>query len=140
LLNACSTSPPVHQPFDYASVEEWWNIPYPPKFDSDQLVPQPVLRVEGNLIVDAAGVPFVLRGVNIGDPDKLKQQKQWRKGLFEEISDWGANAVRIPVHPIAYRSRGRDAYLALIDQAVSWANAEGLYIILDWHSIGMLDT
>lgn len=140
LLSACSTGPTVHHPSGLASIERWWDIPYPSVFDPGQLKPQPFLKVDGNLIVDSSGDPFVMRGVSIGDPDKLKQQKQWRKGLFQEIAGWGANAVRIPVHPIAYRSRGRDSYLALIDQAVLWANAEGLYIVLDWHSIGMLDT
>lgn len=140
LLSACSSSPVADRPVDAATGDKWWNIPYPSAFDASQLSPQSFLRVEGNTIVDAAGAPFVLRGVSIGDPDKLKQQKQWRKGVFEEIADWGANTVRIPVHPVAYRRRGREAYLALIDQAVSWANAEGLYLILDWHSIGLLDT
>ena len=29
-------------------------------------------------------------------------------------------------------------YLGLLDQGVAWAKAEGLYVIIDWHSIGNL--
>lgn len=36
------------------------------------------------------------------------------------------------------RGRGDVEYFALLDEAVLWANALGLYLILDWHSIGYL--
>jgi len=46
--------------------------------------------------------------------------------------------VRIPVHPVAWRARGTKNYLALLDQAVQWSTDLGLYVDIDWHSIGNL--
>jgi hypothetical protein len=51
---------------------------------------------------------------------------------------WGANVVRIPVHPAAWHIHGKKNYLKLLDQGVAWAKEEGLYVIIDWHSIGNL--
>lgn len=116
---------------------EWWNEPYPQGFDAKQLAnKQSEIKVAGKLLVDEAGNTVVLRGVNIGDPDKLAKQGRWDKRVFEGAKSFGANVVRLPIHPIAWRSRGSAEYLKLIDQAVIWANELNLYLIVDWHSMG----
>lgn len=46
--------------------------------------------------------------------------------------------VRIPVHPVAWRERTPEKYLELLDQAVEWCTDLGMYIMIDWHSIGNL--
>jgi len=118
---------------------QWWDIPYPDRFDASSLVEeQPFLSVDGNRLVSADGSQVVLHGVNIADPDKLDFQGHWNRGLFEEIERWGANVIRIPVHPVAWRKRGSDWYFERLDEATRWANALGLYLIIDWHSIGNL--
>jgi endoglucanase len=48
------------------------------------------------------------------------------------------NIIRLPIHPMAWRERGQKDYLAHIDQAIVWANSLGLYLIIDWHSLGYL--
>jgi hypothetical protein len=98
------------------------------------------VRVQGNRFVDAAGRPIVFRGVAIGEPDKLARSGHWDERIFAEIKAWGANVVRVPVHPAAWRARGPKAYLALLDQGVGWARATGLYVMVDWHVIGNLRT
>jgi len=98
------------------------------------------IRVQGNQFVDAAGKPLVFRGVAISDPDKLAKAGQWNRRIFEEIKAWGANIVRVPVHPVAWRARGAEGYLALLDQGVEWARDTGLYVMVDWHVIGNLRT
>lgn len=109
------------------------------RFDARQLPrQQDTLRVEGNRFVDGTGRTFVFRGVSIADPDKLATEGQWGRRLFKEIHRWGANSVRLPVHPRSWRDRGQQAYFALLDQAVVWANELDLYLIIDWHSIGDL--
>jgi lysophospholipase L1-like esterase len=124
-----------------ADAAHWWDIPYPDRYDAGSLGrPQDTLTVSGNALVDEAGETVVLRGVNIADPAKLAQQGRWDVGLFEAVDDWGANAVRLPVHPIGWRIRGASWYLDRIDEAVGWANALGLYLIIDWHSIGNLNS
>lgn len=96
------------------------------------------VRVEGNKLVTADGKTLVFRGLNASDPDKLEKSGHWDKSYFEEMKRWGATLVRFPVHPTAWRNRGKDQYLQLLDKGVNWANELGLYVIIDWHSIGNL--
>jgi endoglucanase len=108
-------------------------------FDATRLTrPQPRIRVEGNRFVDEAGRTVIFQGVNIEDPHDLALESNWSRGLFEAIAAWNANIVRVPVHPPRFRERGTKAYFELLDQAVLWANELGLYLIIDWHSIGNL--
>ncbi len=128
---------------DVSELEDapWWNTPYPEPFDTARLAKRPsTVRVEGNHFVDAAGETLIFQGVSIADPDKLSRDGNWSRELFEVVASWGANVVRVPVHPAAWRGRGRVGYLELLDQAVTWSNELDLYVIIDWHSIGNLRT
>jgi hypothetical protein len=98
------------------------------------------IRIEGNRFVDAGGRTVVFRGVALSDPDKLEKGGHWGRRVFEEVKAWGANVVRLPVHPAAWRARGPKAYLALLDQAKGWARETGLHVMVDWHVIGNLRT
>lgn len=99
-----------------------------------------LIKVSGNKFVDASGKTIIFRGVNVSDPDKLEKAGKWTKSHFEEAKNWGANIIRLPVHPSAWRSRGPANYLKLLDQSVQWAKELNLYLIIDWHSIGNLRT
>ncbi|MEO9946338.1 glycoside hydrolase family 5 protein [Paraglaciecola sp.] len=122
-----------------SNTKDWWNVPYLGTFDSSQLVnEQAFIQVKGNKLVDENGETFVFRGVNIADPDKLLTQKQWSLSLFKELKDWGANVVRLPIHPISWKKNGKEEYFKIIDEAVIWANSLDMYLIVDWHSIGYL--
>lgn len=99
-----------------------------------------LIKVSGNKLVDEKNNPVIFRGVNISDPDKVEKNGRWNKKYFEEAKNWGANIIRIPVHPSAWRSRGEQNYLKLFDQAVQWAKELNMYLIIDWHSIGNLRT
>lgn len=124
-----------------ASAEEWWNIPYPVAFDKALLSKeQPYIRVKGNQFVTDKGKTFVFRGVNIADPGKLATQGQWNKQLFEEVHRWGSNTIRLPIHPHSWRKHGREWFFERIDEAVIWANSLDMYLVIDWHSIGNLET
>jgi hypothetical protein len=96
------------------------------------------IQVKGNQFVAENGDTFAFRGLNTSDPDKLSSEGHWNEAYFDEIQKWGANIVRFPVHPAAWRKRGKEAYLQLLDQGVQWAKARNLYVIVDWHSIGNL--
>ena len=98
------------------------------------------ISVDKNNFVNSKGEIIVFRGLNISDPDKLEKEKHWGKTYFEEIKKWGANVVRFPVHPTAWEKRGKENYLKLLDQGIQWATALNLYVIIDWHSIGNLQT
>ena len=96
------------------------------------------ISIEGNKFVNESGETMVFQGVNIRDPHNLEEEGHWRKSHFEEAKAWGAGVIRLPIHPPSWRIRGTEGYLALIDLAVEWAGELGLYLILDWHSIGNL--
>ena len=94
--------------------------------------------VKGNQFVTADGKPIVFRGLDTSDPEKLERNGQWNKEYLAVAKSWGANLVRFPVHPAAWRIRGKDNYIKLLDQGVGWAKELGLYVIIDWHSMGNL--
>lgn len=98
------------------------------------------IRVDGNRFVNEDGEVVVFRGVSFSDPDRLERAGQWNRPYFEAANAWNANIVRFPVHPQAWRDRGEDAYLALLDAGIAWAEELELYVIIDWHSIGNLRT
>lgn len=98
----------------------------------------PPVRVDGNRFVDSTGKTLIFMGLNSSDPDKLARDGQWGERYFEEIANWGANIVRIPVHPKSWREHSPETYLAMLDQGVAWAERHNLYLIIDWHSIGNL--
>lgn len=98
------------------------------------------IKVEGNKFVTEDGKVMVFRGLNVADPDNLHAKGHWEKAFFQEIKNWGANIVRFPVHPTAWRKRGKVEYLKLLDDGVKWATELGLYVVIDWHSIGNLRT
>ncbi|MGA2483249.1 MAG: cellulase family glycosylhydrolase [Candidatus Acidiferrales bacterium] len=122
-------------------VHEWWKERFPGEpLNSPNGKKLPLISVRGNRFVDPAGNPVLFRGVSIGDPDKIESQGHWNKELFVKVRQMGARLVRIPVHPIAWRERTPQNYLELLDQAVEWCTEQGMYVDLDWHSIGNLKT
>jgi aryl-phospho-beta-D-glucosidase BglC (GH1 family) len=96
------------------------------------------IAIEGNSFVNESGETIVFHGVNIRDPHKLEEEGHWTKAHFKEAKAWGATVIRLPIHPPSWRTRGEEGYMLLLDQAVEWARELGLYLILDWHSIGNL--
>jgi aryl-phospho-beta-D-glucosidase BglC (GH1 family) len=120
-------------------VNDWWHAVYLTQpLNSPDAKKLPLLSVSGNRFVDPTGKPVLLRGVNIADPDKIESQGHWNRDLFVKVKATGATVVRIPVHPVAWRARGARNYLALLDQAVQWSTELGMYVDIDWHSIGNL--
>ena len=96
------------------------------------------ISVSGNHFENESGETVVFRGFNIRDPHDLEKEGNWTKAHLREAKEWGANVIRLPVHPRAWRERGEEGYLQLLDTAVAWARELGIYLILDWHSIGNL--
>jgi len=99
-----------------------------------------LIKVAGNQFINSKGDTILFRGLAISDPDKVERQGHWNKAHFEKVKETGAMIVRIPVHPIAWRERTPDKYLELLDQAVEWCTDLGMYVMIDWHSIGNLET
>ena len=117
----------------------WWkgNYHWPKKNPKARTLP--LIRVVGNKFVDANNDTLLFRGLSIADPDKIDQEGQWKPELFNQLKEMGVRLVRIPVHPIAWRERTPGKYLELLDSAVSWCTDLGIYVDIDWHSIGNLE-
>jgi hypothetical protein len=98
----------------------------------------PLIRVQGTRFINSLGDTVLFRGCAIADPDKLEQQGHWNRQHFVKVREIGAMVVRIPVHPVPWRMRTPAKYLQLLDQAVEWCTELGMYIDIDWHSIGNL--
>jgi endoglucanase len=140
LMNPCVANDAAKQHAEaWQNTQGWWNATDIPAFDSRKITQQmPLIKVQGNKFVDDKGKVVVFRGVNISDPDKLVDGGHFNRKHFEVIKSWGANVVRIPVHPTAWQKRGKKGYLVILDQTVQWLNELGMYAIIDWHSIGNL--
>lgn len=96
------------------------------------------IKVQGNKFVNVESKVIVFRGLNTSDPDKLEKGGNWKKEYFQEMKNWGATVVRFPVHPTSWRARGKEEYLKILDKGIGWAGELGMYVIIDWHSIGNL--
>jgi endoglucanase len=115
-------------------------LPWSPPRANPKAAFLPRISVSGNHFVDPTGQVVLFRGLSIADPDRLERIGQWNKEFFVAVKDMGTNLVRIPVHPSAWRSRTKRGYLALLDQAVDWCTDLGMHVIIDWHSIGNLES
>lgn len=98
-------------------------------------------HVEGNQIVDESGEEVVLKGLVIPDPVWIAMSGNphlgpWNDDLFKTMSEWGAKIVRLSIHPAVWRWYGSDQSFQVIDQAIGWAEKYGMYVYIDFHSIG----
>ncbi|MGC8842877.1 MAG: glycoside hydrolase family 5 protein [bacterium] len=100
----------------------------------------PRLQVVGNEIRDENGNRLVLKGVNALDPASMvKYYNHFGEEYFKKMREWGAKIVRIPVHYPAFKFFEKieeGSYLRLLDQAVEWSARNGMYVVIDFHSIG----
>ena len=120
-------------------IHKWWLERYPTKpLKSPDEKKLSLIEVKGNRFINSKGDTILFRGLSIGDPDKLESEGHWNKDLFIKAKDLGTMLIRIPVHPVAWRGRTPKKYLKLLDQAAEWCTELGMYIDIDWHTIGNL--
>jgi endoglucanase len=95
------------------------------------------LRVEGNQLM-AGGTAVMLRGVAVGDPILARQGRP--ESDYERIAhDWHANVVRISIHPSVWKEKPHGEVLDALQKDIDAALGNGMYVILDWHTIGWPD-
>ncbi|WP_374655316.1 cellulase family glycosylhydrolase [Dongia sp.] len=96
--------------------------------------PATALEVRGSHFVDQGQI-LRLKGIAMGDVGDLPADEN----PYPEIArEWGANIVRLSVHPGYWRDDSVGA-LARLTQHVEWAREAGLYVIIDYHAIGWPD-
>ena len=129
----------AHADNAWQGVDGWWNATHIPALDKSLFKRTlPVIQVKGKHFVDPEGKPVIFRGVSVADLDKINHDGRFTKAHFAKVKEWGANVIRLPIHPSAWRKHGITQYLAMLDQAIAWSNELGMYVILDWHSMGNL--
>lgn len=139
IATCCLNSQIYGQVKEKNEYHEWWKGGYKWPKENPDAKKLPLINVTGNKFINSNGDTMLFRGINISDPDKIKNQGYWGKAHFEKVKEMGANLVRIPVHPIAWRERTPDKYFELLDEAVQWCTELEMYVIIDWHSIGNLE-
>jgi endoglucanase len=98
------------------------------------LQPAAALEIRGRHFIDQGQI-LRLKGIAMGDVGDLPANED----PYPEIArDWGANVVRLSIHPGYWRDDSVGA-LARLTQHVEWARAAGLYVIIDYHVIGWPD-
>lgn len=100
----------------------------------------PWVHVKDNRLIGPDGKELILRGLCFPDPVKLIREHQWNERYFDEAAAWGANVVRFAVHPSNLRQMGWERTFQEMDKGIQWAKERGMYVIMDWHSIGNLVT
>jgi len=123
---------------ELTGITNWYNTQLPQPPPPNQNTTLSLIKVKGNRFVNSEGDTLLFHGLAFADPDKVEAEGHWNKELFQKMKDLGANLIRIPVHPVAWRNRTPNKYLELLDQVVNWCTELGLYVIIDWHSIGNL--
>lgn len=81
----------------------------------------------------------MLKGVMPPDPVRMAEEGRFNRAFFEEMHKAGAKVIRIPVHAENWED-DKDYLWRYLDPAVAWAGEMGMYVILDWHSIGNVMT
>ena len=97
------------------------------------------LMVDGARLLAEDGTPVTLRGVMIEDPSLFRPTGAPPASLFADIAATGANVVRLPVSPANWRDDKEYLWRSL-EPAVRLASAAGLWVIIDWHVIGNVET
>lgn len=92
------------------------------------------LQVVGRQLSDSAGRPIQLRGVSFFWLQWHEDNIQ-RSGLQYMVREMGATVVRIPV-PAQEYGKSAATWDATMRNIVSWARAEGVYALVDWHVVG----
>ena len=119
----------------------WVSQPAPPTAFS--------VRVNGNNIVNGNGTPMQLRGVNISSLEGTPfQNDPWRGQTpnWAAIKSWGVNVVRLTLGEANWLGLCSQTlaagvtpaiYQQTVQTAVTNANAQGMYVILDLHWIAV---
>ncbi|MFH1583219.1 MAG: glycoside hydrolase family 5 protein [Candidatus Falkowbacteria bacterium] len=95
-----------------------------------------ILSISGNKIFFNKEEVW-LTGVAMGDPHSRVEIDRRTTADYEAVKkDWHANTVRLSIHPGVFK-RDLDDMKEILEDEVAAARAQGLYVIIDWHVIGM---
>jgi len=91
------------------------------------------LGTRGNQIVDPAGKPIRLRGVNLSGLEYDKAADPLSPARLDQLKAMGANVIRVPLNQDW--ALADPAYVKRLDAQVERAAARGMYVLFDMHWI-----
>ena len=97
------------------------------------------LHTSGNEVLDAAGKPVWLYGVNIASLEWKNEGDHVEESVNRAISDWKVNLIRLPLAQdrwfgkMTNQADGGAAYRILVDKLVDACAVAHVYIDLDLH-------
>ena len=107
------------------------------------LAAKDALRVQGNRLVNAAGQEVWLQGLAIPSMEWQARGDHVKESFEAAVSDWNVNVIRLPLYSGFWFGRGKEGkdthkdggegYRAQVDALVDFANARGVYVVLDLH-------
>jgi len=66
------------------------------------------------------------------------RQPDWNENYFQVMASWGATILRVPILPSMIKIYGMENILTILDQAITWAGENKIYVIIDFHSYGSI--
>ncbi|MCB9450356.1 MAG: cellulase family glycosylhydrolase [Anaerolineaceae bacterium] len=105
---------------------------------AQQTAPADFLHVAGQTIVDGDGQPVLLRGVNVDTDywrfpfDPQSPLRYATEADMHALSELGATVIRLGV---SWQYFDTTMGYNLVDDYLSWAEATGIYVILDMHVV-----
>lgn len=92
------------------------------------------LKVQGNHIVDSKGQAIALRGMSLYAWNTSGLQYYNATAIERLVKEWKCTVIRIPILPAQVSSQE-----SLVKTAVDACIANGVYAIIDWHSMEAAD-
>lgn len=99
---------------------------------------QDYLTVRGNQILLNGQRPLMLQGIATGDPYFREISEKRNVSDYAVIKNWQANVVRLSVHPGVF-IKDEGALKKELKKEILAARNTGLFVIVDWHVIGLPD-
>lgn len=99
----------------------------------------PMLKVQGNRLVDAEGNEHWLQGVSIPSLEWSRTGDYIQNSVIISIEEWKSNIVRLPVHTkfwfgtSGWEDDGGKLYRDIVDKLVEACASRGAYLVLDLH-------
>ena len=98
-----------------------------------------MLHIEGNRIVNQAGAPVRLTGVNVPSLEWGNEGEHVLHSVRVACDEWGANVIRLPLAQdrwlgsAPFQDDGGAAYRKTVDDVVRAVSEKGAYVVLDLH-------
>ncbi|HEY1954361.1 MAG TPA: cellulase family glycosylhydrolase [Polyangiaceae bacterium] len=100
--------------------------------------PPPPFSVKDGFLRDSDGRALILHGANVSGKNKWAPYLDFQQApdIARMATDWGMNGMRlVTVWAAIEPQKGvfDDAYLSALEERVAWAEAAGIFVVVDMH-------